>query len=143
MDFSNYVRRYRDLSPTFSSTDQSCTSITDSADSISSFVRDRPHSPVRYPSQSSPIMSSPYSRGLGNFPPRPVQENDLGPGYNLSQRDSQPRDSFREVEENDDDFESFFGHEEIPVDRRGTSLEDPSNQGGPSSQGPISQRELR
>ncbi|KAG0568575.1 hypothetical protein KC19_6G030200, partial [Ceratodon purpureus] len=133
MEFSNYVRRYRDLSPTFSTSNESATSITDSADSIASVVRRRRQRPRVLPSPSNCRMTTPYSRGPGIFPPRRLQDTDLGPDFNVSQMNSQPMYENQDAEANDDDFENFFVREEIPPARRTNSIAGFSGEGGPSS----------
>ncbi|KAG0573824.1 hypothetical protein KC19_VG212500 [Ceratodon purpureus] len=89
MDFSNYARGCRDLSPTFSTSDDASSSFIDYADSNFCSVQKESHHSIVAEHQQRHTMTSPYSRDSTLFPPRRLEDSDMGPGFNHSQLASQ------------------------------------------------------
>lgn len=91
MDFSDYVKGSLDLSPSFSTSDNTTTSLSDSADSNFSSIRVKHQYPCGGLSQQICSMTSQYSGELHVFPARELQDCDMGPGFTESQPGPQVR----------------------------------------------------
>ncbi|KAG0596436.1 hypothetical protein M758_UG254000 [Ceratodon purpureus] len=118
MDFSEYVRGCRDLSPSFSTSDDTYTSHSDSTNSNFSSLQQWLQYPRAGNSHKCDRMTSPYSRGSALFPARRLQDDDIGPGFSNYQADPQHGNNVYGEGQYEDDFELRYVRDDFAMGKR-------------------------